>query len=1412
MKKKFQKLKRCVLTTLLLSTAIFSGFAQNGLKKEAVSDAKLYALAESFIKSPIKKTTNKDGEVFLQRNMDAYLGNSFKIKNTKHREDEPGCNHNDQMLSEFLNRPHPSVGTMIKYFNQSAKEFNVPVEILMAVGQVQSNWAQVSTSEYGSWGVMGLIENNNTQQITLAAQLTNTTTDDIKNNAKANIRAAAALLALYQKNKIPSSNVTDWYESVKELTGLRDEAMKISLTNRFYKVINDGSKTISLWKEIITINSKVIAMPKEASELPSKTNKTSNNSKTGAVAAVDYVGALSRITSCNYGVGRNGYGKDYYFVHYMATGTYEGAISYFNDCSRTTPSSAHYCIRNSDGQISQVVREADRAYSQGVTGEPQWNGAGISTEHEVLATNLAMWDSQPMLDAAGNLARDVCNRYGISKTRRVVKGDRAIYGHNDVKTSTDCPNLTTTRWNNLLTKIQGGATIPATPTALTAVANSGSQITLTWADNSTNETGFIIERSLTSGSGFSAIFTSAANATSYVNTGISASTKYYYRIKATNASGSSVYTAEASATTYLNNCIPPVALDSYVDNVNSAFVGSWTIASSTAGYYGVDYAHDGDALKGTKTATFTPNLPQRGRYEIFVNHTAGANRASNVPFDIYNESGVSTVLVNQQINNGVWVSLGTFNLDAGNTHKVVIRTDGTSGVVIADAVRFKFIDCLPGVLPVANFTSSASTVCLNNTISYTNTSTDATSYSWTFNGGTPSTSTEVNPIITYNTPGTYNVSLIATNSDGSNTKTITNAIIIKPTSSIALTSAVGSDNQTLCLSNPIANITYSIGGSATGATVTGLPSGLSGSFASGIFTISGTSTVDGTYNYTVTTTGGCTTPSLNGTITIKPVSSIVLTSAVGTDNQTLCISNSIANIAFSVGGSATGATATGLPAGITGSFASGTYTISGTSTAAGTFNYTVSTTGGCTTPSLNGTIIIKPVATIALTSAIGTDNQNICTSNPISNITYSIGGSATGATVTGLPTGITGSFASGIFTISGTSSSTGTFNYTVTTTSGCTTPSLNGTITLNPIVPITAGFTAPYSELSTGEVMTLTNTSTGATTYSWTFPNGSPATSTATNPTVSFTTTGTKTITLVATNNCSSSTYTFNVCVGSVTTSTLETFETNAGRFTSIPTTSGSTVGIATTSTLARATDSFKNGVASLKAVLNDNTSVTTNWLVRLLSGGGTPANNLAFPGNQGSFGFWLKTSTANAGATVTAWIDDVDGLEELPPLPIINNGTWNYYEWFLPTAVGTTITTGNGLIGGASVTLDAIVIKQNNTATTMTVWIDDIGHKYISSCSGNRKTASTLGTEEVIAEEIISLYPNPSKGYVTIKQSNASNSKLNIYNTLGQKIIEKDFNDSELEIDLNQYTSGMYIFQIVTDDKVVTKKLLLNK
>ena len=64
---------------------------------------------------------------------------------------------------------------------------------------------------------------------------------------------------------------------------------------------------------------------------------------------------------------------------------------------------------------------------------------------------------------------------------------------------------------------------------------------------------------------------------------------------------------------------------------------------------------------------------------------------------------------------------------------------------------------------VANFTASTTTVCQGASVTYTNTSTGATNYSWLFPGGTPASSTSANPVVQYNTPGTYGVTLTASN-------------------------------------------------------------------------------------------------------------------------------------------------------------------------------------------------------------------------------------------------------------------------------------------------------------------------------------------------------------------------------------------------------------------------------------------------------------------------------------------------------------------------------------------------------------------------------------------------------------------------------------------------------------------------
>src|SRR5664280_2578929 len=158
--------------------------------------------------------------------------------------------------------------------------------------------------------------------------------------------------------------------------------------------------------------------------------------------------------------------------------------------------------------------------------------------------------------------------------------------------------------------------------------------------------------------------------------------------------------------------------------------------------------------------------------------------------------------------------------------------------------------------------------------------------------------------------------------------------------------------------------------------------------------------------------------------------SIALTSNTGSDAQTVCLNTAITDITYATV-VATGATFTGLPTGVTGIWSTDVVTISGTPSVTGSFPYTVSLTGGCGSGSASGTITVTGSSTINLSSAAGTNSQTVCANTAITNITYATTG-ATGANVTGLPTGVNGNWASNVVTISGTPSVSGVFNYIVT--------------------------------------------------------------------------------------------------------------------------------------------------------------------------------------------------------------------------------------------------------------------------------------------------------------------------------------------------------------------------------------------
>ncbi len=104
---------------------------------------------------------------------------------------------------------------------------------------------------------------------------------------------------------------------------------------------------------------------------------------------------------------------------------------------------------------------------------------------------------------------------------------------------------------------------------------------------------------------------------------------------------------------------------------------------------------------------------------------------------------------------------------------------GSDPSFAVDSVRLTVLTS--GAPPLAGFTQSTTLGCDSLCVTYTDGSTDATTWSWSFPGGTPSTSTQTNPVVCYNSPGTYDALQIVTNSFGTDTLLKPNLVTIVPT-------------------------------------------------------------------------------------------------------------------------------------------------------------------------------------------------------------------------------------------------------------------------------------------------------------------------------------------------------------------------------------------------------------------------------------------------------------------------------------------------------------------------------------------------------------------------------------------------------------------------------------------------------
>jgi hypothetical protein len=123
-----------------------------------------------------------------------------------------------------------------------------------------------------------------------------------------------------------------------------------------------------------------------------------------------------------------------------------------------------------------------------------------------------------------------------------------------------------------------------------------------------------------------------------------------------------------------------------VDDTDAVYVGTWSVGGTSESYNTDNHYHE--AGTGANMATYTPDLPQAGDYDVYAWWTVHSNRATNAPYTINHNGGSDTVLINQELGGGGWTYLDTYAFNAG-TGGSVLLTDEADEYVIADAVKFQ---------------------------------------------------------------------------------------------------------------------------------------------------------------------------------------------------------------------------------------------------------------------------------------------------------------------------------------------------------------------------------------------------------------------------------------------------------------------------------------------------------------------------------------------------------------------------------------------------------------------------------------------------------------------------------------------------------------------------------------------------
>jgi fibronectin type 3 domain-containing protein len=180
---------------------------------------------------------------------------------------------------------------------------------------------------------------------------------------------------------------------------------------------------------------------------------------------------------------------------------------------------------------------------------PSALGYTVSTKTSVRLTWKPATDNEKI--ARYDIYVNGVKTYSVNESGFTVTGLDSLIPYNFVVRAVDAAGNVSPP-SNQVTYLPAGANAgakPGIPSTVAATALDYTRISITWADTISNETAFEIVRSLSVDGTYVPVFTAPANSTSFTDSGLVASTKYFYRVRSINANGESGFSPKVNATT-----------------------------------------------------------------------------------------------------------------------------------------------------------------------------------------------------------------------------------------------------------------------------------------------------------------------------------------------------------------------------------------------------------------------------------------------------------------------------------------------------------------------------------------------------------------------------------------------------------------------------------------------------------------------------------------------------------------------------------------------------------------------------------------------------------------------------------------------------------------------------------------------